>query len=45
MKILICGGHPTPALAVVDELRKNHTEIDIVFVGRKYAIESERTLS
>jgi len=45
MKILICGGHPTPALAVVDELRKNHAEIDIVFVGRKYAIESERTLS
>lgn len=44
-KVLICGGHPTPALAVVDELRKNHKEVDIVFVGRKYAIESERTLS
>jgi len=44
-KILICGGHPTPALAVIDELRKNHPEISLVFVGRKYAIESERTLS
>jgi len=44
-KILICGGHPTPALAVVDELKKNHTETSLVFVGRKYAIESERTLS
>jgi UDP-N-acetylglucosamine--N-acetylmuramyl-(pentapeptide) pyrophosphoryl-undecaprenol N-acetylglucosamine transferase len=44
-KILICGGHPTPALAVVDELKKNHPEIDLIFVGRKYAIESERTLS
>jgi len=44
-KILICGGHPTPALAVIDELKKNHSEINIVFVGRKYAIETERTLS
>lgn len=44
-KILICGGHPTPALAVVDELKRNHAEIDLIFVGRKYAIESERTLS
>jgi UDP-N-acetylglucosamine--N-acetylmuramyl-(pentapeptide) pyrophosphoryl-undecaprenol N-acetylglucosamine transferase len=44
-KVLICGGHPTPALAVVDELKKNHPEIEILFVGRKYAIESERTLS
>ncbi|MCX6732652.1 MAG: UDP-N-acetylglucosamine--N-acetylmuramyl-(pentapeptide) pyrophosphoryl-undecaprenol N-acetylglucosamine transferase [Candidatus Roizmanbacteria bacterium] len=44
-KILICGGHPTPALAIIDELKKNHPEISLVFVGRKYAIESERTLS
>ncbi|MFH0773060.1 MAG: glycosyltransferase [bacterium] len=44
-KVLICGGHPTPALAVIDELQKNHSDISLVFVGRKYAIESERTLS
>ena len=44
-KILICGGHPTPALSVIDELKKNHPEMSLVFVGRKYAIESERTLS
>lgn len=44
-KILVCGGHPTPALALIDELRKNHPEISLFFVGRKYAIESERTLS
>jgi UDP-N-acetylglucosamine--N-acetylmuramyl-(pentapeptide) pyrophosphoryl-undecaprenol N-acetylglucosamine transferase len=44
-KVLLCGGHPTPALAVVDELKKNHPEIELLFVGRKYAIESERTLS
>lgn len=44
-KILICGGHPTPALATIDELKKNHADVSLVFVGRKYAIESERTLS
>ncbi len=44
-KLLICGGHPTPALAIVDEIQKNHADIQLVFVGRKYAIESERTLS
>jgi UDP-N-acetylglucosamine--N-acetylmuramyl-(pentapeptide) pyrophosphoryl-undecaprenol N-acetylglucosamine transferase len=44
-KVLICGGHPTPALAVIDELKKNHADVEIIFVGRKYAIESERTLS
>lgn len=44
-KILICGGHPTPALATIDELKKKYPEISLIFVGRKYAIESERTLS
>jgi UDP-N-acetylglucosamine--N-acetylmuramyl-(pentapeptide) pyrophosphoryl-undecaprenol N-acetylglucosamine transferase len=44
-KILICGGHPTPALAVVDALKKEHPTTELLFVGRKYAIESERTLS
>ncbi len=44
-KILVCGGHPTPALAVIDEFKKENKERDIVFVGRKYAIETERTLS
>ena len=44
-KILICGGHPAPALAIIDELQKNHSEISLIFVGRKYAVESERTLS
>ncbi len=37
MKILITGGHVTPALAVIDELK----EQEIVFVGRKYAVSSE----
>lgn len=41
MKILVTGGHLTPALAVIDKLGKH----DIVFVGRKYALEREQTLS
>ncbi len=41
MKILITGGHVTPALAVIEELKDN----EVVFVGRKYALEHEQTLS
>jgi len=41
MKILITGGHYTPAIAVIDELKGQ----EIVFVGRKYSIESELTES
>lgn len=44
MKILITGGHLTPALAVIDELKKN-SGCEIIFVGRKYAFESELTIS
>lgn len=42
MKILITGGHVTPALAVIAEIKKEH---DIVFVGRKYALSNEKTES
>ncbi len=41
MKILVTGGHLTPALAVIDKLLGH----EIVFVGRKYALEREQTLS
>lgn len=41
MKVLITGGHYTPAIAVIEELIGN----EIVFVGRKYSIESELTES
>lgn len=41
MKILITGGHVTPALAIIDELKNQ----EIVFVGRKYALETEQSLS
>lgn len=39
MKILITGGHITPALAVIDELKKD-TSINIVVVGRDHSFES-----
>lgn len=38
MKILITGGHISPALAVIDELKNNHS---LFFVGRKYALDTE----
>lgn len=41
MKILITGGHVTPALALIDKLKEH----EIIFVGRKYALENEQVLS
>src|SRR3989338_2956453 len=42
MKILITGGHVTPAIAIIDRLLPKHT---VVFVGRKHALSYEQTLS
>lgn len=41
-KIVICGGHVTPALAVLSEIQG---AIDVVFIGRKYAFEGSRSVS
>ncbi len=42
-KIVITGGHLTPALAVIEELEKKPWQI--YFFGRRYASEAERTVS
>ena len=44
MKIVVCGGHLTPALAVIDELKKRSIE-DVIFIGRARATEGERVPS
>ena len=44
-KIIISGGHPAPALAIIDILKKDHPEIKIIFVGRKYNNAQERSES
>ena len=45
MKLLITGGHLSPALALIEEIEKIKKNVDIVFVGRKYPLDRERTLS
>lgn len=47
MKLLITGGHLAPALAIIDEILQNGSKTfdKIVFVGRKYALDTEKTLS
>lgn len=42
MKIVIVGGHLAPALSVIQSLPK---ETQILFLGRKYALEGDNALS
>lgn len=42
MKILVTGGHPTPALACIDYIASTHEPVTFVFVGRQYLNEKER---
>ncbi|MEI6326535.1 MAG: glycosyltransferase [Candidatus Roizmanbacteria bacterium] len=39
--LLIIGGHPTPALSVIDEASKHFPQIKIIFAGRKFMNASE----
>ncbi len=45
MKILLTGGHLSPALALIDEIKDQKITAEIIFVGRKYALDSENILS
>ncbi len=43
---MLTGGHLAPALAIIEELQKEkYRNISVIFVGRKYALDSEKTLS
>lgn len=44
MKILITGAHFTPAQAVIEELQKT-PRVEIVYLGRKYTREGDKSLS
>ena len=44
MKIVITGSHFTPAQSVIERLSEN-PEIEIVYMGRKYARDGDNALS
>lgn len=44
MKILVTGAHFTPALATIEELKKNY-QLEVVYVGRKTTLEGDDTPS
>lgn len=45
MKIVITGGHVTPALAVIEKLKEKIPEVKIIFVGRKSTAENDHSES
>lgn len=45
MRILITGGHATPALAMIDYIREHYPDTKILFVGRQYTDQKNKDLS
>lgn len=45
MKILVSGGHLTPALAFIDYVKQNQPDVDFVFVGREYSQDAVKQKS
>lgn len=43
-KIVICGGHFSPALSLIEELKKNK-EYALSYIGRRNALEGDKALS
>ncbi|MBI2596983.1 UDP-N-acetylglucosamine--N-acetylmuramyl-(pentapeptide) pyrophosphoryl-undecaprenol N-acetylglucosamine transferase [Candidatus Daviesbacteria bacterium] len=44
MKVLLTGAHFTPAIAVIEELKKN-SDVKLIYVGRKTTLEGDKTAS
>lgn len=44
MKILITGAHFTPAMAVIEEL-VHFPNVELIYIGRKYTLEGDKTTS
>lgn len=44
MTIVVTGGHLTPALAFIDEFRRRHPQIAIVFLGRSLPTQESRLI-
>lgn len=45
MKLVITGGHHTSAMPVIQELKKSHPEVEIFWIGHKYALEKSKNES
>ena len=45
IKICITGGHATPALAVIEVMKKKHPEWELLWVGRAVALEGSNVRS
>lgn len=43
--IFVTGGHLTPAIATIQEITDSHAPHEIVFVGRKFAMEGDKVYS
>lgn len=45
MKVVIIGGHITPALATMDALKELHQDTQFFFIGRKNTLEGDSAIS
>lgn len=45
VRIMMTGGHITPAIATIEEIRSRFPDWKVVFVGRKYALEGAKVVS